>query len=113
MKGKIDEPMLITRPTSKADINAEDIDKVIHEPGRLMILLHLYVVMSADFIYLMKQTGLSKGNLSSHLTKLEEAGYVMIIKEFIEKKPHTLIQLTDEGRKAFDMYREKILDLLK
>ena len=105
--------MLITRPTSKADINAEDIDKVIHEPGRLMILLHLYVVMSADFIYLMKQTGLSKGNLSSHLTKLEEAGYVMIIKEFIEKKPHTLIQLTDEGRKAFDMYREKILDLLK
>ncbi|HPT72583.1 MAG TPA: transcriptional regulator [Candidatus Cloacimonadota bacterium] len=103
----------MTRPTSKADINAEDIDKVIHEPGRLMILLHLYVVMSADFIYLMKQTGLSKGNLSSHLTKLEEAGYVMIIKEFIEKKPHTLIQLTDEGRKAFDMYREKILDLLK
>lgn len=94
-------------------VAAEDIDKIIHEPGRLMILLHLYVVVSADFIYLMRQTGLSKGNLSSHLSKLEEAGYVMIMKEFIDKKPHTLISLTDAGRMAFDSYKETIKELLK
>lgn len=113
MKSRSDEPILVTSPSSQADINVEDIDKIIHEPGRLMILLHLYVVMSADFIYLMKQTGLSKGNLSSHLTKLEEAGYVMIIKEFIDRKPHTLIQLTDAGRNAFESYKDTIRSILK
>jgi DNA-binding HxlR family transcriptional regulator len=91
----------------------DDIDKVVHEPGRLMILLHLFIVEKADFIYLMKQTGLSKGNLSSHLSKLEEAGYIDIKKEFIEKIPHTFLSLTDKGRAAFAAYKETILKLLK
>ena len=91
----------------------DDIDKVIHEPGRLMIFLHLYIVEKADFIYLMKQTGLSKGNLSSHLSKLEEAGYVKIDKAFTDKIPHTLLSLTKKGRNAFDAYKETILTLLK
>lgn len=99
----------------KADqqIQYDDIDKVAHEPGRLMILLHLYMVEKADFIYLMKQTGLSKGNLSTHLSKLEEAGYITIRKEFIERIPKTLLALTEKGREAFAQYRGLILKLLK
>lgn len=94
-------------------IQFDDIDKIIHEPGRLMILLHLYIVEKADFIYLLKQTGLSKGNLSSHLSKLEEAGYIDIRKEFIEKIPCTFLSLTEKGRTAFVTYKETILKLLK
>ncbi len=81
-----------------------DIDKLIHEPARLMILAHLYVVESADFLFLTRQTGLTVGNLSSHMTKLEEAGYIKVEKEFLDKKPHTMLRLTDEGRKAFKEY---------
>ncbi len=97
----------------EASVQFDDIDKIIHEPGRLMILLHLYIVEKADFIYLMKQTGLSKGNLSSHLSKLEEAGYIEIGKEFIEKIPHTFLSLTEYGRAAFAGYKETIIKLLK
>ncbi len=53
-----------------------DIDRLIHEPARLMILALLYVVESADFIFLMRQTELTWGNLSSYMSKLEEAGYI-------------------------------------
>lgn len=81
-----------------------DIDKLIHEPARLMVLAHLYVVESADFLFLMRQTGLTGGNLSSHMSKLEEAGYVAVEKEFVGKKPHTMLRLTEEGRKAFKEY---------
>ena len=98
---------------SNRDLLFDDIDKIAHEPARLMILLHLFIVEKADFIYLMKQTGLSKGNLSSHLSKLEEAGYINIKKEFSEKIPHTFLSLTDKGRAAFTAYRETILKLLK
>ncbi len=85
-----------------------DIDRVVHEPARLMIVANLYVVESADYTYLMNRTGLTWGNLSAHLSKLEEAGYVRIEKEFVEKKPHTMVRLTNEGRKAFELYRVKI-----
>ena len=64
----------------------------------------LYVVDSADFLFLMRQTGLTFGNLSSHMTKLEEAGYLKIMKEFRGKKPHTMLKLTPQGRTAFDDY---------
>lgn len=90
------------------------IDKVIHEPARFKITAQLYVVESADFLFLMRQTELSFGNLSSHLTKLEKAGYVKIKKEFKGKKPHTMLELTSKGRKAFDKYRKdmkKALDM--
>ncbi|MBU0493871.1 MAG: transcriptional regulator [Chloroflexi bacterium] len=68
----------------------------------------LYVVESADFIFLQRQTGLTWGNLSSHLTKLEEAGYVDVEKEFVDKKPHTMLHLTDQGRAAFQEYRQSM-----
>jgi DNA-binding HxlR family transcriptional regulator len=82
------------------------IDKVIHEPARFKLMTHLYVVESADFLFLMRQTDLSFGNLSSHMTKLEKTGYVKIKKKFIGKKPHTMIELTKKGRIAFDKYRK-------
>ncbi len=89
-----------------------DIDRLVHEPARLMVLALLYVVESADFTFLMNQTGLTWGNLSSHLTKLEEAGYVEIEKEFKGKKPHTMLHLTDEGREAFREYRRSMKQVL-
>ncbi|MBU6996303.1 MAG: transcriptional regulator [Theionarchaea archaeon] len=81
-----------------------DIDKLIHEPARLLILAHLYVVNSADFLFLQSQTGLTSGNLSSHVTKLEEAGYIEVEKEFVDRKPHTMLKLTERGRSAFKDY---------
>ena|SRR3972149_6222726 len=83
-----------------------NIDRVIHEPARLMIVAILYAVESADFLYLLRETGLTKGNLSAHLTKLEEAGYVEIEKTFKGKVPHTICHVTDAGRAAFRAYRE-------
>jgi len=84
------------------------IDKTIHEPARLIIMAHLFVVESADFLFLQRQTKLTWGNLSSHLSKLENAGYVAIKKEFIDKKPHTMLHLTDKGRTAFQEYRQSM-----
>jgi DNA-binding transcriptional ArsR family regulator len=89
-----------------------DIDRVIHAPARLMVLTYLYVVESADFIFLMRLTGLTWGNLSTHLSKLEEAGYVAIEKEFRGKKPHTMICLTGEGRAAFREYKHSMQRVL-
>ena len=88
------------------------IDRLIHEPARLMIMALLYVVESADFTFLMRQTGLTWGNLSSHLSKLEDAGYIEIEKEFVGKKPHTMLHLTDEGRAAFQEYRQSMKQVL-
>ena len=85
-----------------------EINKLIHEPARLMIMANLYVVESADFLFLMRQTDLTFGNLSSHLSKLETAGYVKIKKEFIGKKPHTMLSLTKMGRNAFLTYKNKM-----
>jgi DNA-binding MarR family transcriptional regulator len=60
----------------------------------------------------MTRTGLTWGNLSAHLSKLGEAGYVRIEKDFVEKKPHTMVRLTDGGRKAFEVYRDKMQKML-
>ncbi len=88
------------------------IDRLIHEPARLMIMAYLYVVESADFLFLMHQTGLTHGNLSSHMSKLEAAGYIEIVKEFLDRKPHTMLRLTDAGRDAFKEYRGRMIQVL-
>jgi len=90
-----------------------DIDRVVHEPARLLILSYLYVVESADFLFLLRQTNLTKGNLSSHLIKLEKAGYVNVEKKFVEKIPRTLLSLTKEGRKAFHDYSQRMKRIFK
>jgi DNA-binding MarR family transcriptional regulator len=93
---------------SNSDANIQDIDRLIHEPSRLMIMAQLYVVQSADFTFLLHQTKMTPGNLSAHLSKLENAGYVEVTKEFIERKPHTALALTKKGRSAFQQYRRDI-----
>jgi DNA-binding MarR family transcriptional regulator len=103
-------------PASDPDENDHhpiaEIDRLIHEPARLMIVAYLYVVESADFLFLMHQTGLTHGNLSSHMSKLESAGYIEVVKEFVDKKPHTMLRLTDAGRDAFGAYRKKMIQVL-
>ena len=89
-----------------------DIDPLIHAPARLMVMTYLYVVESLDFVYLKRVTNLSWGNLSTHLTKLEDAGYVRIKKSFQDKKPKTMIQLTDKGRQAFRKYKDEMQQVL-
>ncbi len=89
-----------------------DIDPLIHAPARLMVLTYLYVVDSIDFVYLKRVTDLSWGNLSRHLSKLEEAGYVELEKSFQDKKPHTMIRLTEQGRKAFRAYKDNLGQVL-
>ena len=89
------------------------LDRVIHEPARLKIMTHLFVVESGDFTYLMRTTGLTRGNLSAHMTKLEEAGYVEVVKEFVERKPVTMLSLTNDGREAFLNYRKNMAQVLE
>ena len=88
------------------------IDRLIHEPARYTIMAYLYIVESADFLFLVKQTGLTWGNLSAHIGKLEAAGYVEIKKDFLGKKPHTVASLTQEGRLAFEAYRREMMQVL-
>ena len=85
-----------------------EIDRVIHEPARLMVVALLAAVEEADFQYLRQTTGLTQGNLSTHLSKLEEAGYVAIEKTFRGKYPLTIGRLTKRGREALDNYRKVI-----
>lgn len=89
-----------------------DLDRVIHEPARLFIVALLRNVKQADFLYLLNESGLTKGNLSSHLAKLEEAGYVQVEKTYRGKTPLTLLALTDRGAHAFDTYRRQLNSLL-
>ena len=88
------------------------IDKLIHEPARLMILATLHVVETADFLFVERQTGLTRGNLSAHMSKLEAAGYIEITKEFVDKIPRTLLRITDEGRAALLDYTDNMRQVL-
>lgn len=92
----------------KGKTSLADVDRLIHEPARLMITTILNTVESADFLYLKKETGLTRGNLSSHLSKLEEAGYIEIEKTFKGKLPLTICRLTDAGRAAYSAYRTQM-----
>jgi DNA-binding MarR family transcriptional regulator len=102
-------------PASPADESLQplaEINKTIHEPARLMILATLHAVESADFLFIERQTGLTRGNLSSHMGKLEAAGYIEIKKEFVDKIPRTLLRITDQGRKALLNYTNNMKQLL-
>ena len=96
-------------PADAAPFEAlRDLDRLVHEPARLMVLAYLFVTESADFVFLANQIGLTLGNLSSHVAKLEEAGYVEIEKTFRGKRPNTQLRLTGSGRAAFTEYRERL-----
>jgi DNA-binding transcriptional ArsR family regulator len=89
-----------------------ELDRVIHEPARLLLVALLAAVKEADFLWLQRESGLTKGNLSSHLAKLEEAGYVDVQKTFKGKIPLTMLRLTRAGKGAFDGYKKKMNGLL-
>lgn len=87
------------------------LNKLIHEPARLAIMTALSACASADFLYLQRLTGLSKGNLSTHLTKLENADLVHADKQFVGKKPHTMLSLTENGRVAIKQHWQQLENL--
>jgi DNA-binding transcriptional ArsR family regulator len=90
-----------------------EVDRIIHEPARLTIVALLSGAREADFLFLQRESGLTKGNLSSHLIKLEEAEYIEIEKTFRGKIPLTLVRLTAKGREAFRDYRKTMNGLLR
>jgi DNA-binding transcriptional ArsR family regulator len=89
------------------------LDRLIHEPARLAIMALLFVIDSADFTFLMNQTGLSWGNLSAHMSKLEEAGYLEVEKTFKGRRPNTNLRLTSKGREALRMYMQKMKQVFR
>ena len=90
-----------------------EVDRLVHEPARLAVMSLLYVVDSADFTFLMNQTGLTWGNLSAHMSKLEEAGYVEVEKSFKGRRPNTSFRMTLQGREAFREYTVKMRQVFK
>ena len=86
----------------------QDIDRAIHEPSRMLLLIYLFSVEKADFTFLKTQTGMTQGNLSSHLQKLESAGYITTEKKFRNKRPLTLVRITGSGRDAFSSYVKRM-----
>jgi DNA-binding MarR family transcriptional regulator len=90
-----------------------EVDRLVHEPARLAVMSLLYVVDSADFTFLMNQTGLTWGNLSAHMSKLEEASYVEVEKSFKGRRPNTSFRLTSQGREAFHNYIQQLKQVLK
>jgi DNA-binding MarR family transcriptional regulator len=95
----------MAEPINRKKLNElRDVDRLIHEPARLIVLTILATVKSADFLYLQRETELTKGNLSAHLTKLEDAGYVKITKSFKGKRPHTDCKISAKGRQAYEGY---------
>ena len=103
----------MTEPASHPELaDFADIDRLVHEPARLMLMAVLYVIDSADFTFLMNQTGMTWGNLSAHMSKLEEAGYLDVEKSFKGKRPNTMLRLTPQGRAAFQAYRQTMKQVL-
>ncbi len=90
-----------------------ELDRLIHEPARLLIVTILSTVESADFLFLQRETDLTKGNLSAHLSRLEDAGYVDIEKKFKGKLPLTVCKLTESGQSAFESYRQQMQDFIE
>jgi DNA-binding MarR family transcriptional regulator len=103
----------MSTPGRNANLSSlAEVDRLIHEPARLAVITLLYMVESADFIFLMNQTGLTWGNLSAHMSKLEEAGYIEVVKSFKGKRPNTMLRLNQAGREAFQAYRQQMKRIL-
>lgn len=87
------------------------LDRLVHEPARLAVLTALAACRKADFMYLLRLTGLTKGNLSTHLSKLEAAGLVRIDKKFVGRKPNTMLALTRKGKAAVERHWKQLDEL--
>lgn len=89
-----------------------EVDKLVHEPARLVVLAILASVESADFTFLMEHTHLTQGNLSAHLAKLEAGGFIHVDKSFVGKRPRTTLSLTAEGRTALLVHKKALKEFL-
>jgi len=90
-----------------------DLDPLLHSQYRLTIMTLLLQARSAEFSYLLENTGTSKGNLSFQISKLEEAGYIEVIKSFRKKYPLTTLKITNKGIEAYEKYIEAISHYFK
>ena len=88
------------------------LDPIIHAPVRLAVMSALLPVASCSFATLKDRTGASDGNLASHLSRLEGAGYIEVHKQFVDRRPRTTYTLTDAGRAAFSRYLDALEALL-
>jgi DNA-binding MarR family transcriptional regulator len=89
-----------------------DIDPLIHEPARLKIITYLTLVESADFVFLISRTGLTMGNFSTHMSKLQNAGYIDVQKSIKENRSHTMLSITTKGKQAYKDYRKSMQGIL-
>lgn len=89
------------------------LDRLIHEPARLSIMTALAACKSADYLFLQRLTGLTGGNLSSHISKLEEGGLIQVEKRFVDKRPNTQVQITEKGRTEVERHWQQLEDLRK
>lgn len=89
------------------------LDRLIHEPARLAIMTALASCQSADYTFLQRLTGMTGGNLSSHIAKLEEGGLIQLEKRFVEKRPNTLVQITEKGRLTIEQHWKQLDELHK
>jgi DNA-binding MarR family transcriptional regulator len=90
----------------------DNLDPLIHTPARLKLMAILYVVENMDYVFLKNQSGYSWGNLSTHINKLEDAGYISIEKGYRGRKPNTTLKLTEKGRQAFQNYKNNMQQIL-
>ncbi len=103
----------LNRPMAAQSFSLTGVDRLVHEPSRSVILAILVAVRSADFLYLQRETGLTKGNLTVHLSKLEKAGYISIEKTYRAKIPLTLCRITAKGREAFENYCKQLKQFIE
>jgi DNA-binding MarR family transcriptional regulator len=85
-----------------------ELDRLVHEPARLSILTALSACRNADFVYLQRLTGMTKGNLSSHLAKLEAASLITVEKQFVDRTPCTHVTITRTGQAAIDRHWQRL-----
>ncbi len=95
------------------DFNPAEVNKLIHAPIRLGIMTILNSAKKVNFIYLREKLDVTDGNLSSHMEKLEKAGYVNVKKTFVDKKPNTVYSITEKGKKAFRGYLEHLEKIIE
>jgi len=98
--------------SDKEGFDYRKLDEMIHSRARLGIMSILITVEESGFNFLKKQLKLTDGNLSVHLRKLEEAGYIKVRKEFIKRKPRTTYSITEKGRKVFEEYLNELEKLV-
>jgi len=96
-----------------SEFDYQQLDDIIHSRIRLAIIAVLITLDEAEFNFLKEKVNTTDGNLSVHIRKLEEAGYVTMKKEFIDRKPRTVYSLSNKGKKAFELYVERLGKMIK